>query len=298
MTYHPEQNPILALLHGAHTRILDVVDAQYDFMNEQGALSVNPRYGAQEDASEIIEPMNAFFKALPDGAFNICVIKFDTHFINEYAKSPEAALFPNPHCLYGTLGWNLAVDTAPLTEKFFTYMMAKNEFDMWGSNPTGIKRTEIAFEGDEEKAYDNLFKFVRLHPGEEPAKRLTETEHVFDRDNFIKGRVDRYSVVVLCGVASDFCNYQAMMGYLKLGATVIIADDLTRGIGGSGSAAPETGTSRDVVKAALAANPDYEDKLFMARSDEILASLNELSAKPTLPKKHIASKAPLQVHTL
>lgn len=283
MTVTPlDLDMLITYMRHSRTRILDVVDAQNDFMLPTGALAVHPDKGARENASEIIHPMGRFFDDLPEHAFDVALIKYDTHFADEYRQSPESHLFP-PHCLFGTAGWHLAVDILPLASKFPAFFMAKNEFDMWGTNPTGVARQSIRLNAPERAAYDNLFKVIPFEAGDNPAELLTQPHHGIPRDDFMEPVVNSGTLVVLCGVASDFCDRQALLGYLARGATVIVADDLTRGIGGPASSVPETGTMRDVIAEVIESEPRYNGRLHCANSCDIAAALGVAQQRPFRP---------------
>lgn len=270
---------IAYMLSHANVRIAEFVDIQEDFTHVDGALSINQKYGCKENADEIVLATNMFIEDIPYGVFDYAFQNFDTHFADEYAKSPESKAFPNPHCLFGTWGWRPSIIIDPLAEKTETYIFAKNEFDKWGSNPTGIARDQIKFTPEEEIAYDNLFAFIRVEAGDDPTERLATPNAGTPRDEFLKDKVGKDTVVVLCGVASDVCDEQDMMGYLARGAKVLVLDELTRGIGAPGSRAPETGNMKDVIRSILREHPEYEDQLFTASVADMKTAM-ELFATP------------------
>jgi len=289
-------NKIFNLLNKASNITVDIVDDQVDFAEEIGALAITPKYGCKENASEVIAPTNKFIAAMPKDVVDAALIKFDTHFADEYKRSPEAVPFPNPHCLYGTPGWNLAINAQPLVANVPTYMLAKNEFDMWGTNPTGVHVNEIKFTNTERKAYDNLFKVIPLKNGDDPAERLASATDARPREAFMDAqKIGRGSVVILFGVASDVCDSFAMAGYLNRGATVIVAEDLTRGIGAPTTAAPRTGSMAEVVDEHFAkTHPQAvaEGRLVRAQSSDILAGMQKLSAlRKTQPQATRAALA-------
>ncbi len=194
-------------------RVLDVVDDQIGFMKAGSDLPV-------PGAEDIIEPTNDFFQQVRPGTFDFALFKYDTHFSGEYPHSPESVPFPNIHCEFGTPGWGLAVDPSLLAGKTPVYYMSKNTFDMWGANPIGKEKTVPFKNADEQAAYANLHKVTTdpscLKPG-------------IPRDEFLKN-VGLGTEVVLIGVASNFCDFDAMLGYLERGATVTVLEDLVRGI--------------------------------------------------------------------
>lgn len=194
-------------------RLLHCVDFNNDFMCADGALSV-------PGAEALIPAVNQFFENVKEGAFDAALFTYDSHFSGEYPFSPESIPFPNIHCEYGTRGWQLAVKPGLLAGKMPVSYMTKNVFDMWGSNPVDADK-RIEFKNEEERqAYRNLFHVTDdpdcLKPG-------------MPRDEFLKD-VGPDTDVVLVGVASNFCDADAMLGYLKKGANVTVLSDLVRGI--------------------------------------------------------------------
>jgi nicotinamidase-related amidase len=212
----------------AFKRILDIVDDSNGFMKAGNDLPVG---ADQEGAEELIKPTNSFFSSLPKGAFDFALFKLDTHFSVEYDLSPESGPFPDIHCEYATDGWQLAVDPDLIDESIPVFYMSKNTFDMWGSNPVpeeqllghhGVSKfDDLPFKSEKEKkAYLNLYQVTEdpecLEPG-------------VDRDEFMD-LVDENTEVVLIGVASNFCDADAMLGYLERGASVTVLRDLVKGI--------------------------------------------------------------------
>ena len=72
-----------------------------------------------------------------------------------------------------------------------------------------------------------------------PLKNNIETINIFKSTTNIWNEKNNYKIlnedwhnkdVYLCGVLSDVCVYQAMKGLLKRGATVILIEDLCKGI--------------------------------------------------------------------
>lgn len=194
--------------------ILDVVDMQGDFMRVAGKLHVR-------GAEKLINRTNRFFKALAPNTFHAAIFKYDTHFANEYNESPEKLVhgFPD-HCVYGTDGWKLAVDWKLLKGKLTTYFMSKNTFDMWQDNPLPAGKVPELNPGDETRAYHNLYNVTEdpncLEPG-------------LPRDTHFQALGPDLEVTLI-GVASEFCDRDAMLGYLRRGARVNVVEDLVRGI--------------------------------------------------------------------
>lgn len=215
------------------TRILDIVDMQGDFMRKAGKLFV--------PNSDILVPRtNRFFAAIQPGYFDAALFKYDTHFADEYRHSPEKDFFPL-HCEYGTQGWELVVDPDLLAGKTDIRYMAKNTFDMWDRNPLPQSQ-QLAFKNnDEAKAYANLHT-------------VTEDRRVIAPGVLLQSFMDRLSGtglkgvhVTLIGVASDFCDDDAMLGYLGNGANVAVVEDLVAGIGTQVPGRSTTGDIRDVI---------------------------------------------------
>lgn len=252
---------------------LDLVDLQVDFMQRDGALSVSPPH-CLECAEEIITPLNKFLAALPDKSLADVLVKFDTHIADEYRQSDEGKLFP-PHCLWGTKGWDLAVDLGTLPDRIPTFMMAKNVFDMWGRVSTGVDPQQISFKGNEKAMHDHLYRAIRLTAGVDPAQQLARAtaSDARARDAFMEARqIGKGSVVMVAGVASDWCVRYAIEGYIERGATVLVLDDLTRGIGGPASVAPKTGSSAEVA-AQHFSNALKNGQLRLVPSRDVLAAL-------------------------
>ncbi len=217
------------------TRILDVVDMQFDFMKSNGGLYV-------PNAEPLIDRTNDFFRSIPRGIYDLALIKYDTHFPCEYQNSPEKADFPDIHCPYGTQGWELVVNDAELAKRMPVYYMAKNTFDMWQQNPIS-DRSQMFFDTDaEEQAYDNLYHVTR-------DRQVIQTGEL--RDEFMRrvvklGTAENVEVTMI-GVASDFCVHDAMMGYLQRGANVRVVADLVAGIGTPVPGRAPKGTIGDVI---------------------------------------------------
>lgn len=263
-------------------RILDIVDDSNGFMKKGSDLPVGDN---QEGAEELIERTNWFFSQLPAGAFDMALFKLDTHFGIEYGLSPESGPFPNIHCEYDTDGWRLAVDPALINQTIPVFYMTKNAFDMWGSNPVSLKALlahhgvdsfeKLPFKSENEMlAYENLFHVTRDPQCLEPGSH---------RDDFLED-VDADTEVVLIGVASNFCDADAMIGYLERGATVTVLDDLVKGIpmGVEGRKAlldiegidrTEGGTMHEVFKTERFAPYVEAGKLRLSTSGDFLLQL-------------------------
>ena len=108
-------------------KLLHIVDMQNDFVLANGKLPVT-------GAESLIKPVNEFLNSVD---FDTTIATFDTHYRETYKKTEESKLFP-PHCLYGTKGWELAVDVCG---SFLhpCHKVLKNQFDVW-EQPDKIER--------------------------------------------------------------------------------------------------------------------------------------------------------------
>lgn len=108
-------------------KLLHIVDMQNDFVLANGKLPVT-------GAESLIEPVNEFLRNVK---FDKTIATFDTHYRATYNNTSEAKDFP-PHCLYGTKGWELAVD---VRGSFLhpCHKVLKNQFDVW-EQPDKIER--------------------------------------------------------------------------------------------------------------------------------------------------------------
>lgn len=235
-------------------RILDIVDMQVDFMRVDGKLAV-------PGADALIARANDFFKALPQGAFDLALFKYDTHFADEYPQSPERQSFPNIHCEYGTEGWSLAVDDSALRGKMPLHYMTKNTFNMWENNPLSDAAKLKFANATEEKAYANLY-----HVGTD---RQAVAPGVL-RGEFMRAMGDDVEVTLI-GVASDFCVHDAILGYLERGATVNVVEDLVTGIGTPVPGRAASGHIRDVLQLPPFAPYVAQGKVRLVTAKDVLA---------------------------
>jgi nicotinamidase-related amidase len=267
------------------TRIFHGVDYNNDFMQKDGALHVG-------GADALIDRTNDFLRKVKQDTFDFAVFTYDTHFEEEYELSPEHIPFPNIHCPYGERGWQLAVDPELLEKSLPIYYMSKNVFDAWGSNPVG-REDELFTDETRKAAYRNLF-----HMTDDP-QCLDEGQ---PRDKFMdENDVGPDTEVVLAGVASNFCDADAMLGYLKRGCTVTVLEDLVRGIAwGPDAQAAElarsgvdrtaTGDICDVLKTSLFAPYVAAGKLRLENSADFLRRADlELAAATQPPAPHTLS---------
>ncbi|MCK8457292.1 MULTISPECIES: cysteine hydrolase family protein [Sphingomonas] len=174
-------------------RFVVVVDTQWDFMAEQGALSV-------AGAAALVAPMQAWLAALKPGETAGVLFTFDTHFVETYPTSPEAKMFPI-HCVKGTQGWRNMLDVALIEPAIPAWRIEKGVFDMWAE-------PALAIEGAREAGQPSIL-----------------------RDEFFAGLTAKgVSEVTVIGVAADYCVRWAVEGLIARGFAVTIPRDLTRGI--------------------------------------------------------------------
>ena len=174
-------------------RFVVVVDTQWDFMAAEGALSV-------AGAEALVTPMQAWLSALaPDEVAGV-LFTFDTHFVETYATSPEAQMFPI-HCVRGTRGWGNMLDVALVDPAIPAWRIEKGVFDMWAEPGLAIEDAR------------------------EPNQPTIEREAFF-ADLAARGVTD----VAVIGVAADYCVRWAVDGLLARGYAVTVPAALTRGI--------------------------------------------------------------------
>ena len=118
------------------SRLLHIVDMQNDFVLPDGKLYV-------PGAESLIKPANEFLR---NAKFDKIIATFDTHYDSTYHKTQEAKEFP-PHCLYGTNGWNLAIDVKNYEK------VLKTEFDVWAYPPKTIQKALNGFTPENTDVY-------------------------------------------------------------------------------------------------------------------------------------------------
>lgn len=184
-------------------KIALIVDAQVDFMQEDGALYV-------PGAEAIIPTINQYLESLRlEYGYLGAVFTVDTHDEESYPDSPEGKMFP-PHCLMGTDGFDFAVDTSRvMSEKdggVARKMLNKGVFDMW--------------------AEDNIVVRPMVEEGEPMPHGGEKLRNDFFRDLHDMGVED----VEVVGVASDYCVKDAIAGLLARDFRVTVYDNLVAGI--------------------------------------------------------------------
>ena len=99
------------------SRLLHIVDMQNDFVLPDGKLYV-------PGAESLIKPANEFVNTVH---FDKTIATFDTHYRKTYKKTEESKMFP-PHCLFGTKGWELAIQ---MDKYDMVTKILKQQFDVW-----------------------------------------------------------------------------------------------------------------------------------------------------------------------
>lgn len=172
-------------------RFVIVVDTQADFMNADGALSV-------DGAEALIAPMQAWLAWLRPAETAGVLFTFDSHFTDTYQGSAEAEQFPI-HCVYRTPGWENVLDPDAIDPAVPVYRLEKGVFDMWAELDLAIEAVATG----EKVARDAFFAELK-------ACGVTE--------------------VTVIGVAADYCVRWAIEGLIARGFAVEVPTGLTRGI--------------------------------------------------------------------
>jgi nicotinamidase/pyrazinamidase len=174
-------------------RFVVVVDTQWDFMADEGALSV-------AGAEVLVPQMQAWLSALQPGETAGVLFTFDTHFTETYAASPEAQMFPI-HCVRGTRGWGNMLDVVLVDPAIPTWRIEKGVFDMWAEPGLAI----------------------------EDARDASEPT-ILREDFFSTLAASGVTDVTVIGVAADYCVRWAVDGLVARGFAVTVPSGLTRGI--------------------------------------------------------------------
>lgn len=175
------------------SRFVIVVDTQVDFMAKDGALSV-------AGAEALVEPMQAWLRALQSEETAGVLFTFDTHLPDVYAASEEAKAFPL-HCVKGSEGWANTLDVGLIDAAIPAWRIEKGVFDMW--QEPGLM----------------------LEDARDPAAPLQP------RDAFFAALKARgVTSVCVIGVAADFCVRWAIDGLVARGFAVQVPEGLTKGI--------------------------------------------------------------------
>ncbi len=173
------------------TKLVVVIDTQYDFMMEDGKLPV-------PGAEKLIVPGIQYLAKLNPDETVAVVYTYDTHEPEVYVGSPESEQFPI-HCVGGEVGWSNVFNPDLVNPKIPAYSLQKGVFNMW--EEPGL------FLVDQDK------------------------QDRYDRDQFFADcKVHGVDTVEIWGVASDFCVLWAVQGFVKHGFKVNIVEHLTAGI--------------------------------------------------------------------
>lgn len=172
-------------------RFLVVVDAQNDFMQPYGALSI-------KGADLVIDKINDFLYSTSKDSYVGALFTFDTHHMPEYVDSEEGKMFP-PHCIEDTKGWGLAVSTLMLNYRIPQYTLKKGVFDMWAEEDLYLENQYGA------KIHRDGFFGNLLYE-----KEVTEVDVI--------------------GVALNFCVKYAVDGLIARGFKVNLYANCTKGI--------------------------------------------------------------------
>lgn len=170
-----------------------VVDAQNDFMQPNGILSI-------KGADKVIPEINNWLKSLTVDEYEMVVFTEDTHNKTDYAESPESKMFPI-HCEKGTWGHELAVDMSNVDSRIPIWTAEKDVFDVWQKNNVWFT----------------------------PKNVLADS---VPRDFFINSlKSQEVKEIDVVGVASDFCVLWAVQGFVNRGFKVnIVSRKMVAGI--------------------------------------------------------------------
>jgi len=172
-------------------RFVIAIDTQRDFMMPDGALYVG-------GAEVLIAPMQDWLATLKAPDVAGVLLTFDTHDLETYPLSPEAAQFPI-HCVRDEPGWQSVVAPERIDPAIPVYRLEKGVFDMWAEPGLSLERI-----GNAER---------------------------IDRDAFFAAlRMSGVEQVEVVGVAADYCVRWAVEGLVARGFRVTIPTALTRGI--------------------------------------------------------------------
>lgn len=175
-------------------KVLVVVDYQFDFVDPAGALPVP---NADKLSLTIQSKINS-------GDYEKVIYTFDTHTASEYFGSDEQKIFPNIHCEFKTVGWNL-FNIQPQNANIFNNVVAElqNPFTMLnlGNEYFFTKDVFDVWQGND--VYDGWFQ------KEFPA--------------------DEYEIDVV-GVATNYCVFMNVMGLVKNGYKINVIENAVAGI--------------------------------------------------------------------
>lgn len=177
-------------------KLLCIVDMQNSFVDKKGSLSI-------KNCGGLVDRLNSFISC-NNNFFDVALITQDTHFAEEYKKSPESIQFPM-HCEYLSWDWQLAFSLDILAQNIPIYLFYKNVFDMWSIE------------------YEKVNKILS-------STFLFGSSNSIGKKEFFKRYNSKEYAVYICGVAADYCVKYAIDGFLKNNYKVFILEDLIRGI--------------------------------------------------------------------
>ena len=184
-----------------------VIDAQYDFMDPNGALYV-------PDSDQVTPVLNDYLQSLTlENGYIGVVFTADTHDEETYPDSLEAKGDPEngipgfpPHCYTGTDGFKFAINPKNVPEGTKKLILNKGVFNMWEESdlvlrPLVLSGEPVAYGGEVDR--DAWFNTILANGVEE---------------------------VEVTGVAADYCVKWAVEGLVARGFKVTLYDNLTAGI--------------------------------------------------------------------
>lgn len=187
-------------------KIFVVVDYQNDFVDPKGALPV-------PNADKIWQNIQ---NRIDSGDYTDIIYTFDTHTPNEYNTSFEKTLFPNIHCEYGTIGWDL-FKIKPKNNDLFQ----NDILELQNKNELFINLEYLDDAVNEYFFTKNLFDIWKGNP--EYADWFTET---FPKDEV---------VIEIVGVATEFCVKMNIIGLIARGYKVNLLTDCIAAITDEGN---------------------------------------------------------------
>jgi len=172
-------------------KVLIIVDYQYDFVSPKGDLYVP---GA-EDISKNIQK-------LIDSDFDKIIYTMDTH-DSSYSKSEESKLFPE-HCMFNTKGWDL-------------YKIKPKNREIKTIIENGV------FESPKDFSIENEFVFMK--------DKFSIWEGNKSYTKFMRTNIDKDSEIFVCGVATNYCVFQNIVGLIDRGyKNINIVSNAVKGI--------------------------------------------------------------------
>jgi nicotinamidase-related amidase len=181
--------------------ILVIIDMQNSFIDPKGKLYI-------ENSNFLIDKANQYLSNIHSNFFDCLIYTKDTHFAHNYTLYEESKSFPI-HCEYNTWDWDLAVNLDSVKNKIpHIYELHKDSYDMWAKTQEHNKHDlmyKILNHSNKNIAYDNLDEVLKHYK--------CDDTHIY-----------------LFGVASDYCNKYATIGFLNKGYKTTIIKDLTKGI--------------------------------------------------------------------